>query len=213
MLLNDITVIISLMNYSAQRFDSAQLQTLTFSNTKGAGCFFYPSHHIKSTQGFCGHSCEVTSTHMMGVVPVIRCVRGLEWRIDHVCTLALVLIQFYWSIPDTKYDLVIENHPNVGASLPESSDALSGVRMLGPVCSTSTWMSSVSSVFFLCELFFWLSPWDNRALFLSLLFLLSPGSLRSSRSRVEERTVRRWHMVSFSSEGSLIAMETSLNVF
>lgn len=38
-LLNDIAVIISLMNYSAQRFDSAQLQTLTFSNTKGAASF------------------------------------------------------------------------------------------------------------------------------------------------------------------------------
>lgn len=34
-------------------------------------------------------------------------------------------------------------------SPPESSDALSGVLMLGLVCSTSTWISSVSSVFFL----------------------------------------------------------------
>lgn len=77
------------------------------------------------------------------------------------------------------------------SSVPESSDALSGVRMFGRVCSTSTWISSVSSVFFRFELFFWPSSLDDRGLFLSLLFLLSPGSLRSSRSRVEDRTVRR----------------------
>lgn len=73
-------------------------------------------------------------------------------------------------------------------SLPESSDALSAVLMLSPICSTSTWISSVSSVFFLWELFFWLLPREERGLLLSLLLLLSPGSLRSSKSSVEDRT-------------------------
>lgn len=73
--------------------------------------------------------------------------------------------------------------------LPESSDTLSGV-LIGPVCSTSTWISSVSSMFFLLELFLWLLVSRDRGLLLSLLFLRSPGSLRSSRSNVEERTAR-----------------------
>lgn len=175
--------------------------------------FFYPFHYIKSTQCFCGHSCARVRSlphKMMGVVvvQVIRCVRGLEWRLMkdwprlHISVGSVEWIQFYWSRSSLILSVSVTDRKSPklwSVSLPESSDALSGVRMLGAVCSTSTWISSVSSVFFLCEVFFWLSPWDNRALFLSLLFLLSPGSLRSSRSRVEERTVRRWHMVSFSS--------------
>lgn len=83
-----------------------------------------------------------------------------------------------------------ENTWTSSQSLPESSDTLSGV-LIGPVCSTSTCISSVSSMFFLLELFLWLLVSRDRGLLLPLLFLLSPGSLRSSRSNVEERTARK----------------------
>lgn len=69
--------------------------------------------------------------------------------------------------------------------LPVSSEVFSGVLVLRPVCSTSTWISSVSSMLFL--VLFWMFPSD-RGFFLSLRFFLSPGSLRSSRSSVEDRT-------------------------
>lgn len=95
---------------------------------------------------------------------------------------AWIMLLWYW-----KWN---ENTRTSSQSLPESSDTLSGV-LIGPVCSTSTWISSVSSMFFLLELFLWLLVSRDRGLLLSLLFLLSPGSLRSSRSNVEERTARK----------------------
>lgn len=78
LLLNDITVIISLppMSYSPH-----SLCTITdFNLFKHKRNF----HYIKSTQCFCGHSCARVRSlphEMMGVVQVIRCVRGLEWRL------------------------------------------------------------------------------------------------------------------------------------
>lgn len=67
--------------------------------------------------------------------------------------------------------------------IPESNEIFSGVREQGILCSTSTWISSVSSGFLLYGV-----PLEERGLFLSLLCLLSPGSLRSSKSREEDST-------------------------
>lgn len=89
------------------------------------------------------------------------------------------------------------NHP----PLPESSDALSGVREFSTVCSTSTWISSVSSVLFRSAAAaeeavapFWASPLrPPRGLLRFASFLplrCSLGSLRSRRSKAEDSTSR-----------------------
>lgn len=69
---------------------------------------------------------------------------------------------------------------------PESNEALSGFRCPGESCSVSTWISSVSSVFFLRRLFLE----EPQGLRRSQLHLLSHGSLRSTRSSAVEMTAR-----------------------
>lgn len=75
---------------------------------------------------------------------------------------------------------------------PESKETLSGFRCPGESSSLSTWISSVSSVFFLRRLLLDVA----RGLRRSQLHLLSHGSLRSTRSSAVEMTARKkWHFV------------------
>ncbi len=78
------------------------------------------------------------------------------------------------------------------SAAPESSEILSGVLGLAGRCSTSTWISSVSSGLARRRGLFEL-PFLLRGLLLCSLLqllppLLSPGSLRSTRSRAVDRT-------------------------
>jgi len=89
--------------------------------------------------------------------------------------------------------------------LPESSDALAGVREFSAVCSASTWISSVSSVLFRsaaaaaaaaeaeaeAAALLWFSPLrPPRVLLRAWPLRCSLGSLRSRRSKAEDSTSR-----------------------
>lgn len=99
-----------------------------------------------------------------------------------------------WSIKINVLIICCASCESVQSTVPESREILSGVLGLAGRCSTSTWISSVSSGLVrrrgLMELAFLLR---GLLLLWSLLPppLLSPGSLRSTRSRAVDRTAGR----------------------